>query len=84
MKPKLEPAEISRNVEKIATTPEKREKILNEFKKVLYEDEHHKKPKLLNVSTASKLLARKRMEVNDLLRSQYSVDKNIRFKKLIC
>ena len=43
-----------------------------------------KKPKLLNVSTVSKLLARKRMEVNDLLRSQYSVDKNIRFKKLIC
>ena len=31
MKPKLEPAEISRNVEKIATTPEKREKTLNEF-----------------------------------------------------
>ena len=84
MKPKLEPDEVSRNVEKIVTTPEKREKILNEFKKVLYEYEHHKKPKLLNVSTVSELLAKKRMKVNDLLGSQYSAKKNIRFKKLMC
>ena len=41
---------------------------------------HHKISKLLNVSTVSKFLIRKRIEVNDLLSGQYSANKKIRFE----
>lgn len=40
--------------------------------------EHHKILKLLNDSTISKILARKRIEVSDLLSDQHSKNKNIR------
>ena len=42
--------------------------------------EHHKMFKLLNDRTVSKFVTRKWIEVNDLLNSQYSVNKNIRYK----
>ena len=41
---------------------------------------HCKISKLLNNSTVSKFVTKKWMEVNDLSSSQYSVNKNIRFK----
>ena len=41
---------------------------------------HHKISKLLNDSTQSKFVTRKQTELNDLSGSQYSVNKNIRFK----
>ena len=41
--------------------------------------EHDKISKLLNVSTVSKVVIKKWMEVNDLSGGQYSVNKNIRF-----
>ena len=44
---------------------------------------HHKIPKLLNNSTVSKFVARKWAEVSDLSGSQYSINKNIRFKTRI-
>ena len=42
--------------------------------------EHHKISELLKNSTVSKFAARKWIEVNNLSGSQYSVNKNIRFK----
>ena len=42
--------------------------------------EHYKLSKLLNDSTMSKFMAKKWIKVNDLSRSQYSVNKNARFK----
>ena len=42
--------------------------------------EHHKISKSLNDSTASKFVIRKWIELNYLLDSQYSVNRNIRFK----
>ena len=42
--------------------------------------EHYKIPKLLNDSFVSKFLRKKWIEVNDLSSSQYSVNKNTRFK----
>ena len=42
--------------------------------------EHYKTSKLLNDSIVSKFKTRKRIEVNDLSGSQYSVNKNIRSK----
>ena len=42
--------------------------------------EHYKISKLLNNSTVFKFVKKKWIEVNDLLSSQYSVNKNIRFK----
>ena len=41
---------------------------------------HHKTSKLLNDSTVSNFVTRKRIKVNDLRGGQYSADKNIRFK----
>ena len=41
---------------------------------------HHKISKLLNNSTVSKIVTKIWIEVNDLSGSQYSVNKNIRFK----
>ena len=41
---------------------------------------HHKSSKLLNDSTVSNFVTRKRIKVNDLRGGQYSADKNIRFK----
>ena len=45
--------------------------------------EHHNISKLLNDSTVSKSVTRKWIEVNDLTSSQYSANKNIRFKNSI-
>ena len=42
--------------------------------------EHYKMFNLLNDSTVSKSVTKKWVEVNDLSSSQYSVNKNIRFK----
>ena len=42
--------------------------------------EHYKISNLLNVSTVSKFVTRKWIEVNDLSSGQYSVNKNIMFK----
>ena len=42
--------------------------------------EHYKISKLLNDSTLSKFVTKKWINVNDLSSSQYSVNKNIRFK----
>ena len=42
--------------------------------------EHYKISKLLNDSITSKFVTRKWIEVNNLSGSQYSFDKNIRFK----
>ena len=42
--------------------------------------EHYKILKLLSDSTVSKFVTKKLVEVNDLSRGQYSVNKNIRFK----
>ena len=66
----------SRNVEEIVIPPEKRQEILNNLGQILYYKIH----KLLNNSTVSKFVTRKWIEVNDLSGSQYSVNKNIRFK----
>ena len=41
--------------------------------------EHHKTSKLSNDSTASKFVARKWIEVDDLLNGQYWVNKNLWF-----
>ena len=45
--------------------------------------EHYKIYKLLNDSTISKFMTKKWIEVNDLSRGQYSVNKSIRFKTSI-
>ena len=45
-----------------------------------YKNEHCKICKVLNDSTASKFVTRKWTKVHDLSCSQYSVNKNIRFK----
>ena len=66
----------SRNVEEIVIPPEKRQEILNNLGQILYYKIH----KLVNNSTVSKFVTRKWIEVNDLSGSQYSVNKNIRFK----
>ena len=42
--------------------------------------EHYKISRLLNESTVSKFVTTKWVEVNDLPSSQYSDNKNIRFK----
>ena len=42
--------------------------------------EHYKISKLLNDSAVSKFVTKKWIEVNDLLSSQYSVKKDIRFE----
>ena len=42
--------------------------------------EHYKMSKLLNDSTVSKFLTRKRIELNDLSGGQYYVNKNIKFQ----
>ena len=42
--------------------------------------EHYKISKVLNYSTISKFVKRKWVKVNDLLGSQYSANKNMRFK----
>ena len=42
--------------------------------------EHCKISKVLNYSTISKFVKRKWVKVNDLLGSQYSANKNMRFK----
>ena len=44
---------------------------------------HYKISNLINVSTASKFMARKWIEVNDLSGGQYFVNKTIRFKTLM-
>ena len=69
--------ENSRNVEEIIIPPEKREEILNELRKIL---EHCKISKLLNDSSISNFVKRKWIKVNNLSSSQYSLNKNIRFK----
>ena len=42
--------------------------------------EHYKISRLLNDSTVSKFVTRKSTDLNDLLGSQYSIKKNIKFK----
>ena len=42
--------------------------------------EHYKMTSLLNDSTASKFVTRKRIEVDNLSCGQYSANKNMRFK----
>ena len=44
---------------------------------------HHKISESSNYSTVSKFLIKKWIEVNDLLRNQYSVNKNIRFETIM-
>ena len=44
---------------------------------------YHKILELSNDSTVSKCLIRKRIEANDLLNGQHSVNKNIRLRTLI-
>ena len=41
---------------------------------------YYKISKLLNDPTVSKLVTKKWIEINDLSRSQYSVNRNVRFK----
>ena len=41
---------------------------------------HYKICKLLNKSTVLKIVTKKWLEVNDLASSQYSINKNIKFK----
>ena len=45
--------------------------------------EHYKIYKLLNDSTVLKFMTKKWIEVNDLSRGQYSLNKSIRFKTSI-
>ena len=45
--------------------------------------EHYKISKLLNDSTVSKFVTKKWIEANDLSNSQYSLNKNIRFRVLM-
>ena len=44
---------------------------------------HHKIFESSNYSTVSKFFTKKWIEVNDLLRNQYSVNKNIRFETIM-
>ena len=64
----------------IIIPPEKRDKILDKFRKVIYEMEHYKISKLLDDSTVSGFLTKKCVEVSDLSSGQYSVNKNLRVK----
>ena len=64
---------------RIIIPSEKRQEISTELRQVS-QNGHHKISKLLNDSTVSKFVTRKWIEVNDLSSSQYSVDKNVRFK----
>ena len=45
--------------------------------------EHYKMSKLLNDSTASKIVTKKLIKVKDLPSDQYSVNKNMMFKTLM-
>ena len=72
--------ENSRNAEGKIIPPEKRQDILNELRQNYFKKVHHKISKLLNNSTALKFVRRKWIEVNDLLNSQYSTNKNIGLK----
>ena len=79
VKPKPIIDESSRNVEEIVTQKTIQE-ILNKLRQVLLSIEHHKIFKFLNDSAVSRFVARKWVEVNDLLNGQYFINKSIRFK----
>ena len=53
---------------------------INQIEKGIIKMEHYKISKLLNNSTVSKVVTKKWIEVNDLSSSQYSDNKNVRFK----
>ena len=51
-----------------------------ETEKSIIKKQHYKISKLLNDSTVSKFVTKKRVRVNDLCSSQHSANKNVRFK----
>ena len=74
VKPKPVPDENVRNVAR------KERRNIERIKRSIVKMEHHKISKVLNVSTVSKSVTRKWIEVNDLSGGQYSVNKDLRFK----
>ena len=72
---------IVKPVEENFFSRKKRRNII-QFKISIKKMEHYKISKLLDRSFISKFLTRKWIEVNDLSSSQYSVNKNLRFKPL--
>ena len=75
----VKPNRNPRNFKEINISPGKREKIFDELRQVLWKMEQYKISKFINNSSVLKFVSGKWIEVNDLSRSQYSVNKNIKF-----
>ena len=67
-------------VKEIMTPLKKRIWNTKETEKSIIKKQHYKISKLLNDSTVSKFVTKKRVRVNDLWSSQHSANKNVRFK----
>ena len=74
------PNENLRDVEVIIVLPEKKTRNNERIKASIYKVERYKISRSLSDSIVSSFVTKKCIEVNDLSRGQYSVNKNIRLR----
>ena len=74
------PNENLRDVEVIIVLPEKKTRNNERIKASVYKMERYKISRSLSDSIVSSFVTKKCIEVNDLSRGQYSVNKNIRLR----
>ena len=74
------PNENLRDVEVIIVLPEKKTRNNERIKASIYKMERYKISRSLSDSIVSSFVTKKCIEVNDLSRGQYSVNKNIRLR----
>ena len=74
------PNENLRDVEVITVLPEKKTRNNERIKASIYKMERYKISRSLSDSIVSSFVTKKCIEVNDLSRGQYSVNKNIRLR----
>ena len=74
------PNENLRDVEVIIFLPEKKTRNNERIKASIYKMERYKISRSLSDSIVSRFVTKKCIEVNDLSRGQYSVNKNIRLR----
>ena len=74
------PNENLRDVEVIIVLPEKKTRNNERIKASIYKMERYKISRSLSNSIVSSFVTKKCIEVNDLSRGQYSVNKNIRLR----
>ena len=80
VKSKAVPNENLRDVEVIIVLPEKKTRNNERIKASIYKMERYKISRSLSDSIVSSFVTKKCIEVNDLSRGQYSVNKNIRLR----